>query len=173
MRKLIAVIDKNLAYFETALIVLILSVVVLMAFLQVFLRNIFSTGILWADIFLRHLVLWVGFIGASIATRENKHINIDVLTRLAPEKARAYIHLITDVVTMGVSIVLAIAGYNFLALEIEFNTILFENVPAWIFEIIIPIGFGMIAFRYLLKIIICILDISEGKTEPLPPPAPH
>ncbi len=173
MRKLITAIDTILNHTETALIVLILTVMVVMAFLQVVLRNLFSSGILWADIFLRHLVLWVGFIGASIATRENKHINIDVLTRLAPEKARVYILMITNVITMGISIVLAIAGYHFLAMEMKFKTILFENVPAWIFELIIPIGFGMIAFRYLLHILTCILDISEGKIEPIHPPAPH
>ena len=86
MRKILQKIDRGLYLFENSLLILILSVMVFMAFLQVVLRNLFHSGILWGDIFLRHLVLWVGFIGASLATRSERHINIDILTRLMSPK---------------------------------------------------------------------------------------
>jgi TRAP-type C4-dicarboxylate transport system permease small subunit len=67
---------------ETALIVFIVIFMVFLAFLQVVLRNVFSQGLLWGDILLRQLVLWIGFIGASLATREEKHINIDLFCKI-------------------------------------------------------------------------------------------
>lgn len=170
MRKLLSSIDKSLALVENSLTVLIVTIMVLMAFFQVMLRNLFSTGILWGDIFLRHLVLWVGFIGASLATREEKHINIDILTRLTSPKTQQYLRIFTDLVTMGVCIVLAKAGYTFLTYEIEAGTVLFENIPSWIFQMIIPIGFALIAFRYFLKVAGRILDLVEGKQNEIPSP---
>lgn len=152
MKDVIDKIDSGLAVFENALIVLILGVMVLLSFLQVLLRNLFETGILWGDIFLRHLVLWVGFVGASLATREDKHINIDILTRLVTEKYLPLIKIFIHGITILVCIILARAGYEFVAVEKEFNTILFENIPAWYFEIIIPGGFGLIGFRFFLKL---------------------
>lgn len=153
MKKIIRSIDKNLAFLENGLIVLLLGVMVVMAFLQVLLRNFFDTGILWGDIFLRHLVLWVGFIGASLATREEKHINIDILQRVLKPSFVPYVQIFVDLVTLYICFLLMRAGIVFVASEKEAGTILFERVPAWYLQIIIPIGFGMIGFRFLLKIL--------------------
>lgn len=164
MLKIIQTIDKRLATFENTLIILLLSVMVLMAFLQVVLRNLFSTGILWGDIFLRHLVLWVGFIGASLATRESKHINIDLLSRLVPTTRLPAVRFIIDLVSAAVCFVLARAGYKFLAYEIEEGTKLFKDVPAWMFQIIIPAGFALIGFRFILMALQQVLDKPPEKS---------
>lgn len=153
MKKVLSAIDVGLSYVENSLIILILGVMVILAFLQVLLRNFFDTGILWGDIFLRHLVLWVGFIGASLATREEKHINIDVLTRIISKRYIPYVKMIIELVSVIICILLAHAGYKFLMDEIKYETILFENIPSWYFELIIPVGFALMAFRFLLKII--------------------
>jgi TRAP-type C4-dicarboxylate transport system permease small subunit len=163
MKKTLKLIDKYLAVLENSLVVMIVAVMVIMSFLQVFLRNFFDYGILWGDIFLRHLVLWVGFIGASLATRDEKHINIDILSRLTPEKYRPYLRTIVDLFTMLVCIALAQAGYGFLHYEIEGNTILFNDIPAWPFQMISPVGFALIAFRFLLKILERILGVPSAE----------
>ena len=106
---------------------------------------------------MRHLVLWVGFIGASLATRDEKHINIDVFSRLTSEKLKPYIRTVVELFTIAVCIILAKAAYGFVALELEDNTTVFTvweaDIPAWIFQMIIPIGFALIAFRFFLKIL--------------------
>ena len=69
--KLFKKIDEIIAGLETALITVILSLMIILSFGQVVLRNFFNESILWGDIFLRQMVLWVGFIGASLADRRN------------------------------------------------------------------------------------------------------
>ena len=91
MIRILKNIDSWISKFETVILVVVLSTMVILAFLQVVLRNLFSEGILWGDTFLRHLVLWVGFLGASLATREKKHINIDLFTRFFKGKAKSFI----------------------------------------------------------------------------------
>ncbi len=163
MKKILQTVDSGLAYVETGLIILILGSMVLLSFLQVLMRNFFDTGILWGDIFLRHLVLWVGFIGASLATREEKHINIDLLTRLIPQKIVPFAKIIIDITSVIICLVLVKAGWEFVSMEIESNTTLFQNVPSWYFEIIIPVGFALIALRFVFKIIEQIISMSSKK----------
>lgn len=158
MEKLLGTIDRSLAAVENSMIVALVTIMVLMAFTQVLLRNFFDSGILWGDIFLRHLVLWVGFIGASLATRDEKHISIDALSRLASPRLLPYIKIITDIATIVVCVLLTNAGYRFVASEKEAHTILFKinglgDIQAWIFQLIIPLGFGLIAFRFFLKLV--------------------
>ncbi|NOX37658.1 MAG: TRAP transporter small permease [Calditrichaeota bacterium] len=174
MRKTLQYLDKGLYLVENSLIVLILGTMVLLAFLQVVLRNFFSTGILWGDIFLRHLVLWVGFIGASLATREKKHINIDVLTRILPKRFVPLVQIVVDSITVIVAYVLMKAAWRMVVFEKEGGSELFAGLPVWIFQLIIPIGFGLIGFRFLLHILQNGLNLiapatdSTDKTESAP-----
>jgi TRAP-type C4-dicarboxylate transport system permease small subunit len=143
-------IDHWISRLETALLVTVLSVMVILAFLQVVLRNLFAEGILWGDTFLRHLVLWVGFIGASLATREKKHINIDLFTRFAKGKFKSFIISIINLFAAVVCWFLTSAAWTFVMDEKSFGTTLFNDIPAWYFQIIIPVGFLLMTFRFLV-----------------------
>ena len=73
-------LDNKISRLETVLITILLTLMILMAFSQIVLRNFFATGIDWGDALVRYLVVWVAFIGAAVATREGKHITIDLLS---------------------------------------------------------------------------------------------
>ena len=69
---------------EDGILIALLLVMIIMAVLQIALRNLFDSGILWGDTFVRVLVLWIGLIGAMIASRKKHHISIDVMSRYLP-----------------------------------------------------------------------------------------
>ena len=60
--------DEMIDRVEQTLVVSFLGFMIFIAFLQIVLRNDFSTGLDWGDSLLRNLVLWIGFIGATLAT---------------------------------------------------------------------------------------------------------
>ena len=159
--KFLEIINKNIEKIESALLVLIVSVMVLLAFTQVVLRNLFDQGILWGDIFLRHLVLWVGFIGASLATRQEKHITIDLFGRMVTGRWKSLVQVLTDLFSAGVCLLLARAGWNFVMEERVAGTIIFNNIPAWYFQIIIPAGFLMMTFRFLILSVKYFINLIE------------
>ena len=65
-------LDEKISRMEQVLVSILLTLMILMAFSQIVLRNFFDTGISWGDSLVRYLVVWVGFIGAAIAAREGK-----------------------------------------------------------------------------------------------------
>lgn len=148
--KILDAFNKWIEKAETVLLIAILTVMIILSFLQVLLRNFFDQSLLWADIFLRNLVLWVGFLGASLATREGKHINIDLFTRFLTGRWRALAQLVTQLSAALICIVLADAGWTFVMDEKLYQTKIFAEIPAWYFQIIIPLGFILMAFRFLL-----------------------
>ena len=146
---------------ETIVLVLVLGIMVLFAFLQVVLRNIFNEGILWGDILLRHLVLWVGFLGASLATREQKHINIDLFSRFMSDKGKLIVRFITNLFSVFICYLLADAGWTFVQDEQMMGTAIFADIPAWYFQIIIPIGFILMSFRFLVLALENIVEVFQ------------
>ena len=95
------------ALVEDALLVLILAAMVGLAATQIVLRNLFDGAILWADPMLRVGVLWVGMIGAMVATRSDKQISVDAVSRFLPMRWKARVRIVTDMFTAGVSAVVA------------------------------------------------------------------
>ncbi len=146
-------INSFVAQTETYILVLVVLIMVIFSFAQVVLRNVFDQGILWGDILLRHLVLWVGFIGASIASREEKHINIDVFSRLMKGRYKPISQGIVYLFATFITYLLMNASWAFVMDEKEYETILFGDVASWYFQIIIPIGFGLMAIRFALHAI--------------------
>lgn len=135
---------------EDTLLVAILTSLVLLATSQILLRNIWGIGIAWSDPLLRVLVLWIALLGAMAATRDNNHIRIDILSHYLPERLRQLSRRITDLFATVVSCLLAWHSARFVYLEWEVGNILFGSIPAWLCELIIPLGFGVMALRFLL-----------------------
>jgi TRAP-type C4-dicarboxylate transport system permease small subunit len=138
-----------LARLEDALLVVLLSAMILLAGGQIVLRNGFDAGLVWADPLLRVLVLWVGLVGAMAAARADRHITVDVLSRLLPDRPRRYTRALTDACTATVCAVLAWHSARLVVTEYQSGAIAFADVPAWACELILPLGFAVIGLRYL------------------------
>lgn len=138
---------------ETSLLIVMVLFMISLSFLQVILRNFFDTGLDWAEVCLRNIVLWVGFIGASLATQEGRHVNIDALTRFLSPKGKAFVEVITSFVSLAIGIVLIWASLKFVLAEYDGQGIAFLGIPFWVVQLIIPLGFGIISLRFFLKMI--------------------
>ena len=154
--------DEAIAKVEQTLIITFLSLMIFVAFLQIVLRNVFSTGLDWGDSFLRNLVLWIGFIGATLATKEGKHINIDIISRWLPSLGRNIVMLITHLFSFSVCCLLTYAALKFIRNEVQMGNRTLLNIPAWIPEMILPMTFALMTFRFGLR---AFKNLSEmGKT---------
>ena len=142
--------DEVIDRVEQTLITILLSLMIIIAFLQIVLRNVFATGIAWADPLVRNLVLWVGFVGAAIATREGRHITIDVLPQWVPQQVKAIIGVIIQLFAAFICGLLTFASVKFVRNEALMGSITFLGIPAWVPQLILPITFGIMALRFCL-----------------------
>jgi len=85
--------------FENAVVYTLLSLLILLSFAQVGGRLLFNTGFSDADPIICHLVLWLGLLGAVLATREKQHITIDIVSRFVTGKKLYAIQIITGLFT--------------------------------------------------------------------------
>jgi TRAP-type C4-dicarboxylate transport system permease small subunit len=151
--KLIRTLENYVVKIETIFLVVSLIVMVMLAFLQVVLRNVFSSGFLWADTFLRYLVVWVGFIGAAIATKEERHISMEVLTKFISPFSQNIVSLVTSLVAAVVCYYLFTASIQFLDISLPDDVRVFGNIRLAYFMMIIPIGFLLMIFHFVIRAI--------------------
>ncbi len=158
--------DEAIGRAEQLLLVVFLGFIILVAFLQIVLRNFFFTGLDWGDSLVRNLVLWIGFLGATLATKEDKHINIDVVSRWLPSLGKRLVALITHLFSFCICCLLTYAAVKFIKNEVQMEQMTFLNIPAWVPELILPLTFVLMTFRFGLR---SFRNLSEmGRVNPFP-----
>jgi TRAP-type C4-dicarboxylate transport system permease small subunit len=135
---------------EGAVLVALLATMIAVAAFQVVGRNLFDAGLLWGDGLVRVLVLWVTLVGAMIASRGDDHIRMDLLSRVLTERWQRPVRRLTSTFTAVVCAVFAYHSARFVWLDYQDGIMAFAAVPAWVCELIMPVGAGIMALRYLL-----------------------
>ena len=141
---------KRLHRAEDALLVFLLSAMIVLASTQILLRNFLDSGFVWIDPLLRVLVLWLGLIGATVATRNNRHIRIDLLSKFFSRNTHRLIQSIIGQVSAWTCLVVAWYGFKWIQMDYVDGVTSFAGVPAWLLEVIIPVTFALIGLRYLI-----------------------
>ena len=148
---------------EDYILVGLLLLMIVMAVLQILLRDLFATGIVWSDILVRILVLWVGLVGAMVASRQGRHINIDIMDRYLSERAKIVVRSVVEVFTAIICLIAAYYSLRFVQMEFSIGGRAFAKVPSWLCESIMPFAFMVIAIRYVLLSVNNFKKIVESK----------
>lgn len=151
--RLLNFIDDRLAQAEESLLCLSLFAMILLAFLQVVSRNLFSAGILWADAFVRILLLWVGMLGAALATKLGQHLSIDAFTKFLGGRSRRLVGVFIKLFAGIVCLYLLDASADFIRMEKEAGSEFFTSIPNWSIELIIPITFVLMPFHFFVSVL--------------------
>ncbi|MCP4896093.1 MAG: TRAP transporter small permease [bacterium] len=141
------------AAIEDGALIALLGGMIGLATIQIILRNIFGTAIMWVDPALRVAVLWLGLLGAVAASREGRHITVDALSRALPKRWQTLSAALTDLFTAGVSLALAWYGARLVMEDRAAGIEAFSSIPVWVCELILPVAFLLIAVRHILAII--------------------
>ena len=139
---------------EDGILVAILCLMIGLAALQILLRNFFGGGMVWGDMLVRVLVLWIGLVGAMVAARQNKHISIDLVTRYLPKRFNLPVKAFVELFVAVVCTLAAFYSYVFVRAEFYDGGLAFGQVPVWMCEAIMPVAFAVMALRYLMMSLI-------------------
>jgi TRAP-type C4-dicarboxylate transport system permease small subunit len=106
---------------------------------QVFCRYVLNHSLFWSEELARYLLVWLTFLGASVAYRRNIHPGIDIVYARMPASFQKTISIVIHLISMvlfGVMIIYGIQFSYFVRLQISPALYL----PKWIIFSIIPIS---------------------------------
>jgi C4-dicarboxylate transporter DctQ subunit len=135
---------------EEAFMVAALAFMTLLTCLQVTLRYVFGTGLVWSLEATTYAFAWLVLIGMSYGVRVKAHIAVDLVTsRLAAQRARA-------AALVGLACTLAYCGL------MAYGSVVFVDrlialgndardipLPRWLLAGIMPIAFVLLGLRFV------------------------
>ena len=165
-------IDRVIAAIEKVVVVLMVVVLVGLPLVQIILRATGQGGLPWGHEVVRVLVMWLAFFGASLATRERRHITIDLLDRVITPGTKAVFNLVTQGVAMIVLAYLARTGWTFVNLQKEMgdkSAVL--GIPEWIACVVIPLSLAIMTWRLAVGIAEDLRGLRSGDFDYLAGPS--
>ena len=132
--------------------------------LNVLMRYFMKSPLLWAEEVATGLFVWTVFVGSAYAYRKHAHLGVDILVNALPEKIRAVVKVVMDVLGLFVLIMLTYVSvlYVYNTLDKLSNTL---RVPSWYVSSAVPIGFGLsliYAVYFLAKDFMGVLSKKGG-----------
>jgi C4-dicarboxylate transporter, DctQ subunit len=155
---------KILDHIEEWVMSLMLLAMTSLAFMQVVRRYVFNTGFSWNLELTTVCFAIMIFVGISYGVRVGSHIGVDALVRIMPEgmrRASAILVVLLCLVYVGFIMVGSVEYVS----KMKDVGIEFEDMPIerWQVLIIMPIGYTMVAFRFLQ----ILWNLVTGKTTSL------
>jgi C4-dicarboxylate transporter, DctM subunit len=136
----------SVAAFEHGLSVLALVLLTLLPIVEIVLRR-FDSGIPGGTPFVQHLTLVVALLGGALAARDDRLLALATGSLLPAGPPNTAARAVAGLVGATVAALLARAGIDLVRLEREAGRNITEGVPVWAFQVLLPLGFGVIAWR--------------------------
>ena len=141
---------RRLHQLEDGLLASVLTLMLTLAMADIVLRLIAGGGPIWIQPLLQVLVLWLGLLGALLASRSQEHIAIDVISRFVGPLGKRICGVSGMVFAATVCALVAISSVDFVKSSLEYQDTAFAQLPAWPLQMIIPLSFSLMALRFCL-----------------------
>ncbi|MFD1744880.1 TRAP transporter small permease [Rhizobium helianthi] len=137
------------------LLILLLSGMAIMVFLNVILRYGFNSGLTVSDEMARYFFVWLTFIGAVVGFREYGHMGVESFVALFGRRGRIVCMLLSNLVILGVSLLFFWGTWKQLPINSSMKAPVTGLSMGWVYGIGFFTGGGcaLIAFERLLRIV--------------------
>ncbi|WP_366922305.1 TRAP transporter small permease [Metallumcola ferriviriculae] len=157
-----ALFDKILSRIEEFLVAIALGVATAITFIETVLRYVFETSLGSSYEVTIYLLIFVGFIGASIGVRDKVHIGVDILVEKFPYGVQKVVSTTTLLISAFFCLIVAYLGVKQVGVIAAFGQVTPEmEIPLTIPISIIPIGFSLMTLRFLQEAVKVIKTPTE------------
>jgi len=168
IRTVYRVVDRVVLVLEKTFLVGALFLMTVLVFIVALDRwfDFINLGWFWATKLALFLMIWVGFVGASVATKERRHLTIDVAGRVLSPRGARVANFFTQAISAGFCFMLATYATDLVLESLEYGDQ--EGVlpiPTWIIQCVMPFSFYIMGARFIENIFRKPVDVEELEAE--------
>ena len=142
---------ERLKWGEDTIAIAVFAVLTFFPALEILTRLIGRPGIPASAILVQHMTLWIGFIGAVLATRQNKLLSLIRKPLFQEDKIFHLGRWIAKNISFIVILFLFWGSLNLVIVEYNYPTYIAPGILRWVGQSIMPLGFLLIATQIFLK----------------------
>jgi TRAP-type C4-dicarboxylate transport system permease small subunit len=144
--------DHLLAKGEAGVIILLVSVMTIVVFLQVVYRYVLTQPLHWSEEMARYLFVWLSILGAALGLQKRGHFGLDLFYRMLPSRERRVLEWIIYLLMGTVIFIILIQGIKLVQKTIPQESPAMAISMGWAYACL-PVGAALMAIHLLVIII--------------------
>ena len=156
-------LDRQVSLLSNFLLNLALIAFIILTFsviYEVIARSILNKPTIWSLEIVTYMISCVAFFGSAYVLRINKHLEINLFTKILPIKIRLFFNLIANIIAFIFCFIAFYYGCKLINLSYILGVVSVSElrVPLWIPQMTVPIGFFALSLEFLVRILKLILN---------------
>jgi C4-dicarboxylate transporter DctM subunit len=143
-----AVTVKPGTRFERALVTVLLLAMIALPAASTLSRRFLGRDLPGASVLAQHITLWVGFLGALLATASERHLGLSTLGVLPDGPLRRVLHAFGQVASAAACALLAWASLRLVEVEWGSHGMVAIGIRVAWSQLVMPAGFAVMALRF-------------------------
>ncbi|MEQ5766024.1 TRAP transporter small permease [Halomonas sp. H33-56] len=165
MTSFLVKVNSGLLATEKVSIGVILGVMALLLTLGVAFRYILGAPFVWSESVSKLLIVWLTFVGTSVAFAEKQHITVDSVIAAMPRSIRSVVHTLVLVLSIVILGAMAFLGYEYCQTVASSTSPILGISLAW-FAYAMPIFFVFSVFHLMVNAVVeCSFNAFETDME--------
>ena len=158
LRKMEVLVSRS----EEVLIGTLILTASFILFANVVARYVFNLGIPWAEELVRYQIVWMVFLGASVAARQGVHIGVDILVKFAPAAVSKGVTLLVNAIGIAFCAALVFFGAELIIQTRAFGQVSpAMQIPMWLVQLAIPVGSALMGIRFAQRFFQALLGEAQ------------
>lgn len=155
---------KLLHGIEDAVVIIAVIAILIMTIVNVLMRYVFLSAIIWSDEFIGFGMLIIGLIGTATCVRDKLNTALDSLACKLPRRIQTFWYFAVNLVVLVLLVYIAVAGFKFLSTVGEQKSAMLKWPMAFFYGLI-PVS----CVLYIVETLIVIAnDIRTGNCRFIP-----
>ena len=156
---------KILDYVENTILFLSMATMLIIAFLNVLVRNFTTFSFAFTEELLGPLFILVTLVGAGAVARRGGHFGFSLLTDRLPENLRKFSMLLVVVISLAFCMLMIYQGYIMAYNQFQRGVVTpAMRWPGWIFSSFVPIGGFFMAIEFFNFGLLKLMDDKNKKS---------
>jgi TRAP-type C4-dicarboxylate transport system permease small subunit len=143
---------RRLTWIVERLLIGLSAAIALVVCLQVLFRYLLQQPLFWSEELPRYLLIWMSFLAAAVAQRDEAHINITLVVNWLPARARRLAHLLASSLTLAFLGVLIYSGSLVTRITVAHRSTALQLPMAAVY-VALPVGAALMAVYLALQIL--------------------
>lgn len=138
-------------HLERGLLAAALIAIVGLPVTEAVVRPLAGVGVPGSIDLVRHLTLWIGFLGAVAAVPAGRHLSLGLASALTG-RWRGVAEVAAGVLTVAICSLLSLAALDMVLADRASRTMIAGVLPLWLGEIVMPLGFAAMGWHFLVRL---------------------
>lgn len=142
-----------------AVIIFAIAMTVIVGY-QVFRRYVMNASLIWSEEAARYLMVWITFLGSSVALRRGGHIKVTIVMNLLPQRFHHFLVLGSYAVVSFTLVVIIYYGFK-LAITNMHQLSPALQMPIGIVYFCLPIGGSLMMLQMVERIWVSVTELRK------------